>query len=135
MLAVIALSVLMWFMIVVAYQEVAHSYQVANGSTANVLEIPREKILILMGASMVGSFVQLPGVGGGSQVATIATLERVFNVPKELAASCGIMLWLVTFVAVVPVGLFLAHRERISLRKLSEETAHADAEVPAESGP
>jgi uncharacterized protein (TIRG00374 family) len=128
--AVTALSLLMWFMIVVAYQEVAHSYQVADGSVINSLEIPRERILILMGASMVGSFVQLPGVGGGSQLATIATLERVFDVPRELAASCGIMLWLVTFVAIVPLGLYLAHRERLSLRKLTEETAHAEEVVP-----
>ena len=55
---------------------------------------------------MIGSLVQLPGVGGGSQLATISTLDHVFDiVPKELAVSCGIMLWLVTFVAVVPVGL------------------------------
>jgi hypothetical protein len=88
-----------------------------------------------MGASMIGSMVQLPGVGGGSQLATIATLEKVFDVPKELAASCGIMLWLVTFVAVVPVGLFLAHRERLSLRKLSQETAKAEETEPVESSP
>ena len=88
-----------------------------------------------MGASMIGSMVQLPGVGGGSQLATIATLEKVFDVPKELAASCGIMLWLVTFVAVVPVGLFLAHRERLSLRKLSQETAKAEETEQVESSP
>ena len=76
---------------------------------------------------MIGSMVQLPGVGGGSQLATISALDHVFDiVPKELTVSCGIMLWLVTFVAVVPVGLFLAHRERLSLRKLSAETAQAD---------
>jgi uncharacterized protein (TIRG00374 family) len=120
LLAVTVLSLAMWFMIIVAYQETAHSYAV------EVLDIQRSQVLVLMGASMIGSMVQLPGIGGGSQVATIATLERVFDVPKELAASCGIMLWLVTFVAVVPVGLLLAHRERLSLRKLSEETAEAD---------
>jgi uncharacterized membrane protein YbhN (UPF0104 family) len=79
-----------------------------------------------MGASMVGSFIQLPGVGGGSQLATIAALEHIFDVPKELAASCGIMLWLVTFIAVVPVGLFLAHRERLSFRRLSKESRSAE---------
>src|SRR5438270_11621809 len=76
----------------------------------------------VMGYSMVGSMVQLPGVGGGSQLATIAALDHVFDIPKELAVSCGIMLWLVTFIAVVPIGLALAHRERLSLRKLSQET-------------
>src|SRR5580658_938798 len=120
LLALVALSLLMWFMIIMAYQEVAHSYGVA------ALNIHRSQVLVLMGASMIGSMVQLPGIGGGSQLATIATLQRVFDVPPELAASCGIMLWLVTFVAVVPVGLLLAHLERLSLRKLSEETAQAD---------
>ena len=77
---------------------------------------------------MIGSMVQLPGVGGGSQLATISALDHVFDiVPKELAVSCGIMLWLVTFVAVVPVGLILSHRERLSLRKLSEESAQAES--------
>ncbi len=120
LILLILLSVLMWFMIIMAYQEVAHSYGVA------ILNIRRSQVLVLMGASMIGSLVQLPGIGGGSQLATIATLQRIFDVPPELAASCGIMLWLVTFVAVVPVGLLLSHHERLSLRKLSEETTQAD---------
>jgi uncharacterized membrane protein YbhN (UPF0104 family) len=99
------------------------------------LNIRRSQVLVLMGASMIGSMVQLPGIGGGSQLATIAALQRIFDVPKELAASCGIMLWLVTFVAVVPLGLLLAHRERLSLRKLSAETAKAEEVVPAENAP
>ncbi len=125
LLALTALSLGMWFMIIMAYQDVAHSYGV------EALDIQRSQVLVLMGASMIGSMVQLPGVGGGSQLATIATLEHVFDVPKELAASCGIMLWLVTFMSVIPLGLFLAHRERISLRKLSEETAQAEDATPA----
>jgi hypothetical protein len=70
-------------------------------------------------------------VGGGSQLATISALDHVFDiVPKELAVSCGIMLWLVTFVAVVPLGLLLAHRERLSLSKLSKETEDAEQSAP-----
>jgi hypothetical protein len=75
---------------------------------------------------MVGSVLQLPAVGGGSQMATIAILSNVFDVPPEMAASCGILLWLVTFAAVVPVGLALAHHERLSLRKLSEESHQSE---------
>src|ERR1035437_4394890 len=116
-----AVSVLMWWVIALAYKEVTHAY----GAPMSAMSVT--KVLLLMGASMIGSMVQLPGVGGGSQLATISALDHVFHiVPKELAVSCGIMLWLVTFVAVVPVGLLLAHHERLSLRKLSEETAQAD---------
>jgi uncharacterized membrane protein YbhN (UPF0104 family) len=124
--ALIAVSVAMWFMIIMAYQEVAYSYGVP------ALNIRRSQILVLMGASMIGSMVQLPGIGGGSQLATIAALQRIFDVPKELAASCGIMLWLVTFMAIVPPGLLLAHRERLSLRKLSAETEQAEESATAE---
>ena len=110
------LSLVIWYVTALAYKEVTHSYGV------DALEIPVSQLLILMGASMAGSMLQLPAVGGGSQIATITTLSSVFDVPPEMAASCGILLWLVTFAAVVPVGLALAHRERLSLRKLSVES-------------
>ncbi|MGD0270203.1 MAG: lysylphosphatidylglycerol synthase transmembrane domain-containing protein [Candidatus Sulfotelmatobacter sp.] len=118
-LAVLSLGI--WYVTALAYQEVTHSYGVA------ALEIPVSQLLILMGASMAGSMLQLPAVGGGSQMATIATLSAVFDVPPEMAASCGILLWLVTFAAVIPLGLGLAHFERLSLRKLSEESHQADS--------
>jgi uncharacterized protein (TIRG00374 family) len=114
-------SVFMWWLIALAYKEVTHAY----GAPMNGMSVT--KVLLLMGASMIGSLVQLPGVGGGSQLATISVLNHVFDiVPKELTVSCGIMLWLVTFVSVVPVGLLISHRERLSLRKLSAESAQAD---------
>ncbi|HVI07587.1 MAG TPA: lysylphosphatidylglycerol synthase transmembrane domain-containing protein [Candidatus Binatia bacterium] len=122
MLWLSVVSVGMWYIIALAYQEVTHSYGVPS------LEIPVSQLLILMGSSMVGSMLQLPAVGGGSQMATIAALSSVFDVPPELAASCGILLWLVTFAAVVPFGLILSHRERLSLRKLSEESHKAESE-------
>lgn len=117
-----AVSVGMWYVIALSYHEVTHSYGV------DALEIPVSQLLILMFASMLGSMLQLPAVGGGSQMATIATLSSVFDVPPEMAASCGILLWLVTFAAVVPLGLMLAHHERLSLRKLSVESHRAEGE-------
>ena len=120
LLMLTAVSVGMWYVIAVAYKEVTHSYGVAS------LDIPVSQVLILMGASMLGSMLQLPAVGGGSQMATIAALSTVFDVPPEIAASCGILLWLVTFAAVIPLGLGFAHHERLSLRKLSEESHQAE---------
>jgi len=121
-----AVSVLMWWVIALSYKEVTSAY----GAPMHAMSTT--KVLLLMGSSMVGSMVQLPGVGGGSQLATISAMDHVFDiVPKELAVSCGIMLWLVTFVAVVPVGLLLAHLERLSLRKLSDESAEAEESATA----
>jgi len=57
-------------------------------------------------------------------------MDHIFHiVPRELTVSCGIMLWLVTFAVVIPVGLVLSHHERLSLRKLSAESAHAEEET------
>ncbi len=120
LLELIGVSVAEWYIIALAYQQVTLSYGV------DILRIPISQIVLLMGSSMIGSIIQLPGVGGGSQLATIATLQHVFDAPHELAASCGIMLWVVTFLAVVPVGLVLAHRERISLRDISKESHRAE---------
>jgi glycosyltransferase 2 family protein len=122
-----AVSVLMWWVIALAYKEVTRAYG------APMHDMSATKVLLLMGASMIGSMVQLPGVGGGSQLATISALDHIFDiVPKELTVSCGIMLWLVTFVSVVPVGLLLSHHERLSLRKLSAESAKAEEVVVVE---
>ena len=111
-------SVGMWWSIALAYSEVARAYGVA------LQEMTVSSVLLLIGSSMVGSVLQLPGVGGGSQLAIIEVLDKVFQVPRELAVSCGILLWLVTFMAIAPLGLILAHRERLSLRKVSEEAEH-----------
>jgi hypothetical protein len=122
-------SIVMWWMIALAYREVTHAY----GTPLEHMTV--SKVLLLMGSSMLGSLIQLPGVGGGSQLATISALQHIFHASHELAASCGILLWVVTFVSVVPVGLLLAHRERLSLRKLSEESEQAEARAELSTSP
>jgi uncharacterized protein (TIRG00374 family) len=118
----------MWIMISFSYLEVLHAYGTGP------LHMPITQVPLLMLSSMVGSMVALPGVGGGTQLATIFTLERIFGASRELAASCGILLWLITFASIVPLGLILAHRERLSIRELSAETQHAEeADVPVTS--
>jgi len=124
-----AVSILMWWLIALSYKEVTHAYG------APMQQMSATRVLLLMGSSMVGSMLQLPGVGGGSQLATIEALDKVFQIPRELAVSCGILLWLVSFVAVVPVGLLLAHQERLSLRKVAEESEKAEAEEPIPTSP
>jgi uncharacterized protein (TIRG00374 family) len=118
----IVVSVVLWYVIALAYQQVTSAYGVPG------LSLPVSQVLLLMASSMVGSLVQLPGVGGGSQLATISTLQHVFKAPPELAASCGILLWMVTFMSIIPVGLALAHRERLSIRNLSKES-HVQEEL------
>lgn len=89
------------------------------------MDVPH--VLLLMGFSMIGSVVQLPAVGGGSQLAVISALQVIYGIPPELALSCGILLWLVTFMSCIPVGLVLAHQGHLSLRKLSKASHEEEA--------
>ncbi|MGH9670998.1 MAG: lysylphosphatidylglycerol synthase transmembrane domain-containing protein [Terriglobales bacterium] len=114
-LQVTGLSLLIWVLIALAYVQVTHAYAELSGITL-------AHVMLLMVSSMAGSILQLPAVGGGSQLATIKVLEAIFAVKPELAVGCGIMLWLVTFMTVTPAGLLLAHREHVSLRKAEEES-------------
>jgi glycosyltransferase 2 family protein len=121
---VLGISILVWVLIACAYWLVTQSYQ---NPSLHVLH-PTE-VVLLMSASVVGSLLQLPMVGGGSQLGTIGVLSHVFNVPRELAASCGIMLWLITFMAIVPVGLVWARFEHLNLKEVSKKSEAEAAEV------
>jgi uncharacterized protein (TIRG00374 family) len=122
-------SLAIWFLIALAYREVLHAYPVVNIAGEAAARIPLHSVavphvLLLMGASMLGSLLQLPAVGGGSQLATISAMSSpaLFAIPRELAVSAGMMLWLVTFVTCIPAGLLFAHFEHVSLRKVTEES-------------
>jgi uncharacterized membrane protein YbhN (UPF0104 family) len=127
LLKVTSLSLLLWSFNALACWEVIRAYP------EPLHHLGIGAAVVVMGFSILGSVIQLPAVGGGSQLATVAALVHVFHMPKELAVSCGISLWLVTFASVVPVGLILGHRERLSLGRLSRESSDTlhSASVPA----
>lgn len=125
------ISVIIWCMVVGAYRLVTHSY---HDDSLNDLGF--SEVIVLMLVSVAGGVLQLPVVGGGSQLATIAVLKAVFDISPELATSCGIMLWLVTFVSVTPLGLLLARREHVSFLKLAEQEERTELEHAGKpSGP
>jgi len=110
------LSVLIWLVIGLTYLYVTHAY------TELATEMTFSSVLLLTAGSVAGGVLQLPVVGGGSQAATIGILYGIFGLDLALATSCGIMLWLVTFMSVIPAGLLLAHREHVSITRLEEES-------------
>jgi hypothetical protein len=109
------LSVLIWVFIGFAYMAVTHAYSIHRLS-----QMTLSSVFLLTAASVVGGVLQLPVVGGGSQLATIGMLRGVFNLSPELATSCGIMLWLTTFMSVTPAGLAMARSEHVSLTQMEE---------------
>lgn len=110
-------SLVIWLFIGLTYAAVANAYHIHRHA-----HITLANVLLLTAASVVGGVLQLPVVGGGSQLATIGVLHVIFGLSPELSISCGIMLWLVTFMSVIPAGLFLAHREHVSLTKVEKQS-------------
>jgi glycosyltransferase 2 family protein len=123
-LQLVGVSLVMWILVAFAYYAVTHAYP----GELQQLTLPYE--IVLMGSSMVGSMLQLPAVGGGSQLATIGMLSAGFHIEHELAVSAGMMLWAVTFMSVIPTGLAIARHEHVSIRAVAaaEEKAAALAE-------
>ncbi|MBV8514908.1 MAG: flippase-like domain-containing protein [Acidobacteria bacterium] len=74
--------------------------------------------LLILAFTLVGSAIQLPGVGGGSQVACFLAYTAIFGVENEPAAAAAILIWLVTFAGVALVGVPLLIHEGMSLGEL-----------------
>jgi uncharacterized protein (TIRG00374 family) len=77
-------------------------------------------VLIFMGFVSFGSVVQIPGVGGGVQLVSLLVLTELFRMPLELASSVAVMVWLLTFVVVVPLGLLFVFHEGLNWQKLKQ---------------
>jgi uncharacterized protein (TIRG00374 family) len=96
------------------------------------LPLTFQDAIIVLVFTLVGSAVQLPGVGGGSQALTILAYTSVFGIEKEPAVAAAIMLWLITFASCSLAGVPLLIREGLSLGELRSMRAHEDEELDAE---
>lgn len=80
--------------------------------------------VIYLGFAAFGSIVQIPGIGGGVQIAGTVVLTELFGLSAEQGSGIAIANWLVTWVSILPFGLGLAASEGLqwsSLRHISEE--------------
>ncbi len=117
-------TALHWILIVFTYLWITHSF---GGS---FLEFDFIGAMMLLAFTMVGSALQIPGVGGGSQVAAFLAFTAVFGIEKEPAATASIILWLVTFASSCILGVPLLIREGWSmgeLRNLARSERAAEA--------
>jgi len=135
--AAVGYSVLHWAVIALIYLWVPLSF---GGRLA---EIGFFGGLMVLAFTMVGSTLQLPGVGGGSQVASFLAFTVIFGVEKEPAAAASIVLWLLTFAGSSLAGVPLLIREGWSmgeLRRLARAEREAEAvgshvSLPGATGP
>ncbi len=129
-------SAVHWALVAGIYLLIARSF----GNDFSEFNFP--SAMLLLGVTMLGSVLQLPGVGGGAQVASFIAFTTIFGIDPEPAAAAAIVLWLVTFAASLVVGVPMLLREGWSmgeLRKMARaEAAREDSgemvEVDSDSG-
>jgi glycosyltransferase 2 family protein len=113
-------SMLEWLVIVCCFYCVFRAFPATAG-------LGFADIIIVLGFISFGSVVQIPGVGGGMQIVTVLVLTEFYGVGLEAASSIALMLWLINFFIIVPVGLALAFHEGIKWRSLRNINPGAQA--------
>ena len=120
------ISLAMWGLIGSAYVETLHAFV----DTPQLATISFSRTMLLMGASIGGSLLQLPIIGWFTQIAvTAAAMNAFYGAPIEAATACGALLFMVTWLAIIPAGLIAARLNHVSLK-----TAAAEASIEAEAG-
>lgn len=115
------LSLGMWLLIAMSYLLTCRAFI----ASPELVSVTPPKCVLLMIASGGASIIQLPVIGWFSQIGIVAVaLAGVLGAKAEPATACAAMLLLVTFLAIVPVGLIWSQFEHVSLRKLTEESEH-----------
>jgi uncharacterized protein (TIRG00374 family) len=116
-------TLLEWALIVLCFVCLFKAYPVTSGFALR-------DILIFMGFVAFGSILQIPGVGGGVQIVSIVVLTEMYGLGMELATSIAVMIWIITFVGIVPLGLLFGFHEGLNWKRLREmeqdAVAHAE---------
>ena len=118
-----SLSIGMWILIAYAYLVTCQAFTASH----ELASITPPKCVLLMIASGGASIFQLPVLGWFTQIGIVAaTLSGLFGATPEAATACAASLLLVTFLAVIPVGLIWAQFEHVSLSKVAHESEAAE---------
>jgi uncharacterized protein (TIRG00374 family) len=125
-----------WGLVVLIYMMVIRAFGDAFPFSMNY-----PGAMLLLAVTLVGSTLQLPGVGGGAQFASIIALTTIFGVDQEPATAAAIALWIITFCSCILLGIPLLIHQGFSVGKLWQlARAEAKAEdvgthVPAQAVP
>ena len=123
----VLISLAMWGCIGFAYVETLHAFV----DTPELATLSFSRTMLLMGASIGASLLQIPIVGWFTQIAaTAAAMHGFYNAPIEAATACGAVLLFVTFLSIIPAGLIFARLGGVSLKSAPAEAQNA-AEVVA----
>jgi uncharacterized membrane protein YbhN (UPF0104 family) len=107
-----AYSGMHWLVVALVYYWVSHSF------TGTLHTIGVADSLLVLSFTLVGSTIQLPGIGGGSQAGAIIAYTAIFGVEREPAVAAAMVLWAITFAGCGILGVPMLLHEGWGLRDL-----------------
>ena len=125
-LLVLAISLSMWGMIGLAYLQTVHAFV----DTPELADLTFSRTMLLLAASIGGSLLTLPVIGWFTQIAALAAaMQAFYGAPLEAATACAALLLIVSTLGIVPIGLIFARIERVSLKRVAEQSAEEEIAI------
>jgi uncharacterized protein (TIRG00374 family) len=118
-------SALHWSVVALVY------YWVSRSFTGTLHTLGPADSLLVLAFTLVGSTIQLPGIGGGSQAGAIIAYTAIFGVEREPAVAAAMVLWAITFAGCSILGVPMLIHEGWGLRDLKRMAAEEKKEVAA----
>jgi len=103
----------LWTIMIASYYCLLRSF--ASQSPLSLVDV-----IVVFGFMCFGSVLQIPGLGGGVQVACILCLTEVYHLSLEAATGMALFIWFVSLASVVPLGIFCALHEGLNWRKINQ---------------
>lgn len=120
------LSVFQWLLIALSYVQTVHAF----AAEPTLAQLSFASTMLLMGASIGSSLLQLPVLGWFTQIgATAASMHAFYGTPLATATACGALLLIVNILCIIPAGLICARLDGVSLTDLKSRSEAAEEAV------
>ncbi len=113
-LSVISLSFLLWATFVFSYYPLYLAFNIEDK-----LPVITSLAVLCLTIAIFISLFPTPGFLGAFQAGCVVALHEIFKIPKAVAASYGIIAWLIAMGFVIVVGTIFIIKDNISLGALS----------------
>jgi hypothetical protein len=107
-------SFLVWIAIVMVYYPLYLAFDIQSR-----LPIISSLVILCLSIAIFITLFPTPGFLGSFQAGCVVALHEIFNVPKAVAASYGIIAWLITMGFIIGVGMIFVIRDNISFSEFS----------------
>ena len=102
-----------------AYVQTLHAFV----ETPELATISFSRTMLLLGASLGASLLQFPIIGWFTQIAAAAlAMNQFYGAPIEAATACGALLFIVTWLSIIPAGLISARLNHVNLKNAAAES-------------